>query len=76
MKHSLSLVVLATALALGVAPASAAPTYRIKELGPGPHGWASQALAINDGTSWSAGYSRNATGRRSPPCGNRALASA
>jgi len=49
MTHSLSLVVLAATLALGAAPASAAPTFRIKELGPGPHGWASQALAINDG---------------------------
>jgi len=48
MKHPLSLAALAASLALGAVQATAAPTYRIKELGPGPHGWASQALAIND----------------------------
>ena len=38
----------AALLALSAAGAAAAPTYRIKELGPTPHGWASQALAISD----------------------------
>lgn len=48
MKHSLAPLAAAAFLSLAAAHAAAAPTYRIKELGPTPHGWASQALAIND----------------------------
>ncbi|HSI56034.1 MAG TPA: DUF3466 family protein [Ideonella sp.] len=48
IKHALTLFAAATLLALGATQASAAPTYRIKDLGVGPGGYSSQALAIND----------------------------
>ena len=38
----------AALLCAGLAHAASNPVYRIKELGPTPHGWASQALAISD----------------------------
>ncbi len=48
MNRSLATLAAAALLAIGIADAGAAPTYRVKELGPTPHGWASQALAISD----------------------------